>query len=521
MPTAASAVGHKSLMRQRKSRSLPLLVFAVLGLMAYLGFRTLKHEVLLRHHQVQTLAQTRMAQAGALVMGWLEQRAARFDVLMELSAFELKTMDDDIENVFVLQKNKLLYPHESQLLTQKEQEWVQLLEPIVQEPSLLYGHNTESEEQAPLSGWFVMNEKQEPVLIYWRNKGGNIHGLRVSYVKLLFDVANAAAFEFGDDVLKIKENGRLLYQSKADTGPDKRVQLGSLHLPYPLLTWQIEYEGRPPSSFVIYAWGGLFLWVLMALVGLVVFRFHREYTQKARLAEQQVSFVSQVSHELKTPLTNIRLYAELLKEDLGGEEGEGLRYAEVIAEESQRLSRLIQNILMFSRRPEVNMQPLNLHALILQVVDTFMPSFQAKGMSMVVEVPERISIRSDIDRLTQIISNFLSNAEKYAAAGKRVELKVERQPEYVDISVRDFGAGIPEKEVRMIFQPFYRIKSTVTEGVSGTGIGLTIARQLAESLGGEIRVQHPVPGVQFVLRLKQTELPDTAEKPLSAQGGLA
>ncbi|MCL2012061.1 MAG: HAMP domain-containing histidine kinase [Cystobacterineae bacterium] len=497
-------------MSPRKSKSLSIaivIIFAVIGWIAYFGFRTLEHEVLLRHYQAQTLAQTRIAQAGAFIMNWLEQRATRFELLMELKPNDnstLKTLDDDIEDVFVLQKNKLLYPDESQPLTQKEQEWARLLTPIVQEPSLLYGHSTESEEQAPLAGWFVINEMQEPVLLYWRNKNGEVIGFRVSYVRLLFDVVNAADFHFGGDLLRIKENGRLLYQSKPDEQLSKLVRLGAIHLPYPLSTWQIEYEGQPASTLIIYGWGSLFLLALMAIVGLVVFRFYREYTQTTRLAQQQVNFVSQVSHELKTPLTNIRLYAELLKEDLSAEDGEGLRYAEVIATESQRLSRLIQNVLMFARMPKLNIQPINLQTLIRQMVDTFTPSFQAKGMSIVVSMPEQISINSDLDRLTQIMSNFLSNAEKYAAKGKQVHLTIEKQAEHVDIAVRDYGAGIPEKEVKMIFQPFYRIKSAITEGVSGTGIGLTIARQLAESLGGEILVNHPVPGVQFVLRLKQS-----------------
>ncbi|MCL2625828.1 MAG: HAMP domain-containing histidine kinase [Cystobacterineae bacterium] len=510
-------------MLKRKPRSLLIAVavmFTVVGLIAYFGFRTLEHEVLLRHYQAQTLAQTRIAQAGTFVLNWLEQRAVRFDALMALTTYDdsaLKAViekDDDIESVFVLQKNRLHYPNERQLLTQKEQDWVRLIMPIVHDPSLLHGHNIKDEQQAPSAGWFIVNETQEPVLIYWRNKGGNSVGFRVSYIKLLSDIINAADFDFGNDLLEIKENGRLLYQSKTFEQLGRMEQLGALHLPYPLSAWQIEYYGRPTNALIVYGWGGLFLLALMTIAGLIVFRFYREYTQTARLAQQQVGFVSQVSHELKTPLTNIRLYAELLKEDLSGSSEEGLRYAEVIVRESQRLSRLIQNILTFTRAPKLNIQPIELHTFIQKIADGFMPSFQAKAMSIVVNMPQQLSIHSDVDRLTQIISNFLSNAEKYAAAGKRVELTVDSQAEHVDIAVRDYGVGIPEKEVKMIFQPFYRVKSAITEGVAGTGIGLTIARQLAESLGGEILVSHPVPGVQFILRLKQSG------KPFASEGGL-
>jgi signal transduction histidine kinase len=205
------------------------------------------------------------------------------------------------------------------------------------------------------------------------------------------------------------------------------------------------------------------------------------------------------------------LYAELLKEELGEFYEDGLRRIDVIISESQRLSRLIQNILTFSHAPKIHIQAVDIGQLMAQIVQTFTPSFQARGMVLSLDMGESVSgsvigsvmIDSDLDRLTQILSNFLSNAEKYASSGQRVDLTVESHPDYLDIHVRDYGPGISEKEAKKIFQPFYRIQSAITEGVAGTGIGLTIARQLAESLHGEILLSHPSPGMQFTLRLKK------------------
>jgi two-component system phosphate regulon sensor histidine kinase PhoR len=488
----------------------------IFTLIAYLGVRTLEHEALLRHYQSQTLAQTRTQQVSASIMAILQQKATRLDAItdyMQRDAQALKELvekDGEIDAVFILQKNRLLYPHESSPLSQKEQAWVQAITPLVNDPSLLYSHSVKSESDTPQSGWFIHGEVQEPLLIYWRHKGNDILGFRVSYIKLLSDVMNATQVNFGNDTLVLEENGRLLYQSNPYASLAGQQRLDKQNLPYPLSAWQISYYGQSVSTTALYLWGGTFILLLLAIIGLIIFRLYREYTQAARLARQQVNFVSQVSHELKTPLTNITLYAELLKEQRDEQQDEGGRYLAVIIDESQRLSRLIQNILTFTREPKLHFQPVDVNHLLAQIADTFAPSLQAKGMTISLTLGENAIVSSDIDRLTQIISNFLSNAEKYAAAGKRVDLQVVTGADFIDIRVRDYGQGIVEHELKMIFTPFYRVKSDITEGVSGTGIGLTIAQQLAHSLGGKILVTPQSPGVCFTLRLMRT----TAAQPM-------
>lgn len=485
-----------------------IITVVIFSLITYLGVRTLEHEVLLRHYQSQTLAQTRVAQSDSSIMALLKQKATRLDAMAdyiqrdEQSLKELLDKDSDVDSIFILQQGHLLYPNPQQLLSQKEQAWVQNIMPIVNDPSLLYSHNIKNELDIPQSGWFLNGDVQDPQLIYWRNKEGDTIGFRVSYINLLSDVMNAFAFDFGNDTLVLEENGRLLYQSAPYHALDKQQLLDKQNLPYPLSAWQVSYYGQPSASAAIYLWGGIFILLLLMITGLIIFRLYREYTQADRLARQQVNFVSQVSHELKTPLTNITLYAELLKEELADDEhDERLRYLDVVTEESQRLSRLIQNILTFTREPKLYFQPVDINSVVTQIAHIFMPSLQARGVVLSLTLGDNTMIPSDVDRIIQIIGNFLSNAEKYASAAKKIDLAVVSHAQYIDIRVRDYGPGIAEKEIGMIFTPFYRVKSSLTEGVTGTGIGLTIAQQLAQSLGGKILVTPQSPGVCFTLRL--------------------
>lgn len=481
------------------------------GFIAYLGFRTVEHEALLRHYQLQTLAQSRTSQVNAFILNTLNQKAVRissiadFMQLDDTTLKELVTRDSDIDAVFILKKNKLLFPNENQPLTQKEQAWIQTITPIINDPSMLYSHSFVGEQAMPKSGWFIANETNEPIFLYWIIKEDRMLGFKVPYIKLISDVMNTLDVDFSPDILVVKDNDRLLYQSPGLGNIEQQKLIDSQHLSYPLTTWQIDYYAQETNNTLVYLWGGLLVLLLLAVVGLVMFRLYREYTQTERLARQQVNFVGQVSHELKTPLTNITLYAEILKEEQLEQESDSqvVHYLDVITSESQRLSRLIQNILSFTKASKVHIKPVELSCLVNKIVQTFIPAFDAKGIKINLLIKQDVTVETDEDRLTQIISNFLSNAEKYAAHGKLVDLTIDTDEVKgtVYIHVRDYGNGISSKELKSIFQPFYRVKSEITEGVSGTGIGLTIAEQLAQSLSSEITVENMSPGIRFTLAL--------------------
>ena len=481
------------------------------GFIAYFGFRTVEHEALLRHYQTQTIAQSRTTQIYHSIVDLLNQKAVRIQSMSDFMQFdevtlrELTEKDSDIDAVFILQKNQLIFPNELKPLSDKEQRWIQTITPIIHDPSLLYSHAFVSEHSLPQAGWFITNETNEPVFLYWLQKNGQTIGFKLSYIKLISDLINGLNIDFTPDILLVKDNDKVLYQSNGMVELNEKQLTDTKRLPYPLTNWQIDYYAAKANNSLVYLWGGILMVLLIMAMGLIMYRIYREYTQSARLARQQVNFVSQVSHELKTPLTNITLYAEMLREEQAEFEPEShiTRYLDVITSESQRLSRLIQNILTFTKASKVHIKSVNVSCLVSKIAQTFIPAFDAKGIVLQTDISPDLIIESDEDRITQIISNFLSNAQKYAAQGKRVDLRVSHNEakSSVEIGVRDYGEGIALKELKAIFQPFYRVKSDITEGVSGTGIGLTIAEQLAENLGGVITVESRSPGVQFSLIL--------------------
>lgn len=221
-----------------------------------------------------------------------------------------------------------------------------------------------------------------------------------------------------------------------------------------------------------------------------------------RLAEQRVSFVNRVSHELKTPLTNILLNADLATD--GADPRSRQRLAR-IQEETRRLARLIDNVLAFSRRGPVEAKssaPVALRPLIEEVTEIFAPSLERRGVAVEVGGAEETHVLVEPDALRQILGNLLSNIEKYAAAGGIARITFSDERDEVILLVSDRGPGILERDYERIFRAFYRLDDRTSEGVTGTGLGLAIARDLAVELGGALRVvSGETPGATFELRL--------------------
>ncbi|MCP5550700.1 MAG: HAMP domain-containing histidine kinase [Akkermansiaceae bacterium] len=161
---------------------------------------------------------------------------------------------------------------------------------------------------------------------------------------------------------------------------------------------------------------------------------------------------------------------------------------------------------------ELETGPVALRPLISDIAEQFRPSFERRGLSLSMEGPETIAATADADALTQILGNLLSNVEKYAASGgvARIEASIEGSEAMVRVS--DHGPGIPRGECERIFLPFRRLDDRPSEGSSGTGLGLAIARDLAERMGGTLRLVSPVSGESgacFELRLPLDAVNDT------------
>jgi len=283
----------------------------------------------------------------------------------------------------------------------------------------------------------------------------------------------------------------------------------SLACSLPFYNWKIDYTpgGEEFPSAALFP---ILLGVSSGslLVPSLAWLYFRESSREIRVAQQRVSFVNQVSHELKTPLTNIRLYAEMART---GAENRGdaatIRQLAVVESETARLSRLIQNVLNFARkqrdRLSVNAMKVELAVVINRVAEQWRPVLEKRGITLEVDMPDSLPLQTDADAVEQILGNLLSNAEKYAADGQWVGIQARLEGKNnVLIIVSDHGCGIPAGKQELIFEPFERLRSDLREGVSGTGIGLTISRELAGLLGGSLYADATCrEGARFVLCL--------------------
>lgn len=234
--------------------------------------------------------------------------------------------------------------------------------------------------------------------------------------------------------------------------------------------------------------------LLVAIVAgsmLLVYGLRRE----SRVANLKTSFISNVSHELRTPLTSIRMYSEML--EMSGDEvsdSERARYLKTIRSECDRLRRLIDAVLDFARMDRGTKRYVfeyeEIGALTRDIGEDFRRQAEARGFEYHVQVDDDLpELRLDADAVRQMLLNLLSNAVKYAHADRYIALRASRQGEWVTVQVEDHGIGIERSEQERIFEDFYRVDTLLSTERGGVGLGLTLARRIAEAHGGRLSVQ--------------------------------
>ncbi|HEY9724602.1 MAG TPA: HAMP domain-containing sensor histidine kinase [Oscillatoriaceae cyanobacterium] len=227
------------------------------------------------------------------------------------------------------------------------------------------------------------------------------------------------------------------------------------------------------------------------------------------IALAKSNFVSAVSHEMRTPLTTIKLYAEMLEQGVVEQAEKRQDYLKTITQECDRLTRLIENVLDFAkisgRRRAYRFEETDVRELLEEAVTALRGPLERTGMTIAIECPDGLQASLDRDAVTQAIVNLLSNALKYAPSDRGVRLIAEMEDSELVISVRDFGPGIPKRERHRIFKPFYRMGDELTRQASGTGLGLALVMEYAKAHRGKVElVSHPGAGATFRLLLPQT-----------------
>lgn len=316
-----------------------------------------------------------------------------------------------------------------------------------------------------------------------------------TYVALLSDSFNVPLFQWGEGDVESKQFKEILRAPLAE----------------PFNMWHLTVYSLNKNN----DWISVFTHIASLIVSalLIVFTVFLLLTSRHRAirqAERRVSFVNRVSHEFKTPLTNISLYSELSQMHLEKKDEKVTAYLGVIRSEVQRLSRMVNNVLGFGKsekdKLELNASTLTWHSFYKEVKslqpeqDVLTINYHLQTNS---DEDEKVAI--DKDALIQVVQNIVSNAQKYAAGGGRLDVDFFRAAESYCISFRDYGPGVKKSQLKHLFDPFFRAEHDGLEAVNGTGIGLSISREIARKHGGDLTVEaaNEGPGLCFILCFRE------------------
>jgi signal transduction histidine kinase len=233
----------------------------------------------------------------------------------------------------------------------------------------------------------------------------------------------------------------------------------------------------------------------------------RDVRRELRLAELRSQFVSSVTHELKTPLTAIRMFAETLQMGRTVDQRLQAEYLQTIVNESERLTRLLNNVLDFAKieqgKKAYRLEPASLADVVRAAARAMNYPLAQQGFALRVQVDDGLPpVRADADALQQAILNLLTNAMKYSGQSREIDLRLRRENGYAVIEVTDRGVGIAPEEQERIFEKFYRAPTPENGLIPGAGLGLALAEHIAAAHGGRVAVRSaPGQGSTFTIRL--------------------
>ncbi len=234
--------------------------------------------------------------------------------------------------------------------------------------------------------------------------------------------------------------------------------------------------------------------IVVGATGAAIFGLGKGLAEQLRLSRKKDDFISAVSHELRTPLTTIRMYTEMLEKDWVRTESKRNEYYSIMRQESERLTRLIENVLDFSRiqrgRKQYDFKIGDLNRIVGDIVEMMTPCAQRAGFTIVQDLNEIEPFCFDADAVMQIVINLVDNAIKYAhnADDKTIFIRTRADGRQAMIEVEDRGPGVPRTEREKIFEEFYRIGDESRRETTGTGLGLALVKRFAEAHHGAVAV---------------------------------
>jgi signal transduction histidine kinase len=314
------------------------------------------------------------------------------------------------------------------------------------------------------------------------------------------EIANTLEQTSGVQVRLIDASIQNRVSDETNVIPKDALSITFRKFPFPwrLIVTQTALENLKSTAARENIMYGVLLAVIVALMCLGALLIVRDVSRESEATRHKTEFVHNISHELKTPLTLIRLYGETLKNKKDLPENNRKEAYEIITRESERLSYMINNVLDFSRiemgKKEFNLKQGNLAEVIRETLELYRYHLEKKGFAIHKEINDDFP-PMDFDReaMASILVNLLTNSMKFSTDKKEVFVRLCRAGDNAVIQVEDKGIGISRKEADKIFQRFYRSENETVSASMGSGLGLTIVKHIAEAHGGQVGVDS-VPG---------------------------
>jgi signal transduction histidine kinase len=221
-------------------------------------------------------------------------------------------------------------------------------------------------------------------------------------------------------------------------------------------------------------------------------QLHQSILEERNAEKTKNDLITGVSHDLRTPLTSILGFLEVIEEDRYQDEVELRYYVNIAYEKAQNLKKLIDDLFEYTRINNglpLDIREIDMAQFMRQLIEEFVPALEKSGMECKLAAEEDLVIRADGAQLVRAYENLITNAIRYGESGKRIDITVRSDGNQVSISFTNYGDPIPERDLPFIFDRFYRVEASRSKQTGGTGLGLAITKSIVEVQGGEIRVR--------------------------------
>jgi signal transduction histidine kinase len=538
-------------MKKRPIALIVLIVLLPMILLSWAAVRIDRNDQVAIQQSYRELVEGRLQDVNQNLRRTLETTSREMQDLLRIDDIDVERLrlmtrnQPRVAQLFAIsQRGELLYPRPTQVLNVNERNFllsaskmfttqalldaVNQLEVPIDSNSALSKPPDQFRESSGWFGWYWDGGLQ---LIFWqRRPNGIIVGAALERARWMADLItelpdttgyletdlkgrSTSSVSTGDTQFRLTNGAsETIYQWGIYAPTIGALPLCEVPVVSPLQSWRLQAFVAPQivgagNGKRWATWAGFLLAIGLGLTAMA-WVLYRDYQKTINEARQQVTFVNQVSHELKTPLTNIQLYAELLQKDLSvlsTEDSERpLARVDVVISETQRLGRLINNVLSHARKKRGTLHPILRSRvpdeLIQSIIQRFIPSLEAVEIEVDLKLGANRLQRFDSDFLEQVLGNLISNVEKYAACGKLLRIESSQSEKELVVLVEDRGPGIDSHRRAEVFRPFTRLTNQISSS-SGTGIGLSIARELCRLHGGDLQLESTEKGCRFRIHL--------------------